>query len=490
MLSGDRAHLAAGLDRQRLIAMLCLTAVLLAAILIPPLVVSKGWVPRDDVLRHVAKAISGRPWSDVLVLRPDATLDPHPGWHWILSQVHRQALPRAGQLVAFSVCLLATLVMIAPLSAFRRPEAWLLTLLLATISEPIFLIRLFLGRPYLVSMAVLLVLCATWPRAKEQSPGRWLLGMTLLFVLSNWCHGNAYLWLLPLGAFVLAGEFRVACLVGACVVVGASVSACLTGHPIAFLVQTQLHPFRAVASGVPSWVLAAEFQPSGGTTVLLAALTGAVLLTRRRSRFRLDIRDPLLILAVGGWIAGLSTGRFWYDWGLPPTLLLVARQVEAWMEDEVPSTLFTRGAVVLAVSAAATLAISADTGRRWSSENWKVFAPVFRKENRSWLPAPGGIAYNSSMNIFYVALYQDPMLSYRFIQGFEPGMMPDDDLQILRTMQEAGVSDESLVPWARKLRPIDRLVITRNSPTEPKVPGIEWLSPTPGVWLGRTKASP
>ena len=52
VLSGDRAHLAAGLDRQRLIAMLCLTAVLLAAILIPPLVVSKGWVPRDDVLRH------------------------------------------------------------------------------------------------------------------------------------------------------------------------------------------------------------------------------------------------------------------------------------------------------------------------------------------------------------------------------------------------------------------------------------------------------
>ena len=125
-------------------------------------ILGQGYVPRDDALRHVARALSGRPWNDVLVVSPEMSLDQHPGWHWLLHLLSRQLHLRAGQLIGVSVWGLSALVLLAPLGRFQRPEAWLASLLLAVLAEPLLPVRLFLGRPYLISVAVLLVLCANW----------------------------------------------------------------------------------------------------------------------------------------------------------------------------------------------------------------------------------------------------------------------------------------------------------------------------------------
>src|SRR5215469_3644779 len=51
-------------------------------------IVGYGYLPPDDALRHSAKAVSGKPWSEILVLRPGFEMDPYPGWHAILGAVH------------------------------------------------------------------------------------------------------------------------------------------------------------------------------------------------------------------------------------------------------------------------------------------------------------------------------------------------------------------------------------------------------------------
>src|SRR5690242_3634654 len=65
-----------------------LVAVILMA-WIPFKILSYGYLPPDDALRHVAKAVTQRPWSEILVLRPDFQTDHNPGWHWMLARVHQ-----------------------------------------------------------------------------------------------------------------------------------------------------------------------------------------------------------------------------------------------------------------------------------------------------------------------------------------------------------------------------------------------------------------
>ncbi len=52
--------------------------------MIPINVLSKGFLPEDDALRHAAKVISEKEWTEILVLRPEIQADSHTGWHKIL----------------------------------------------------------------------------------------------------------------------------------------------------------------------------------------------------------------------------------------------------------------------------------------------------------------------------------------------------------------------------------------------------------------------
>src|SRR5262245_23894032 len=60
-----------------------------AVLLVPSKIISYGFLPADDALRHAAKAVSGRNWSDIMVMRPGFELDIHSGWHALLSAIYR-----------------------------------------------------------------------------------------------------------------------------------------------------------------------------------------------------------------------------------------------------------------------------------------------------------------------------------------------------------------------------------------------------------------
>src|SRR3974390_2098559 len=103
-------------------------------LLIPLKIVSYGYLPEDDALRHVAKAVSGKPWSEILVMRDDFPLDFHQGWHASLRWIHRSLNSDAETLVVISVVGLMLLVSFSALAWLRRPEAWLAAMMAGCIA--------------------------------------------------------------------------------------------------------------------------------------------------------------------------------------------------------------------------------------------------------------------------------------------------------------------------------------------------------------------
>src|SRR5207244_5560880 len=61
---------------RRYVPLIVWVIVLFTMILIPAKIISYGYLPADDALRHAAKAVSGKPWSEILVMRSDFLIDP------------------------------------------------------------------------------------------------------------------------------------------------------------------------------------------------------------------------------------------------------------------------------------------------------------------------------------------------------------------------------------------------------------------------------
>ena len=86
--------------------------------------------------------MSGKPWSEILVMRSGFEIDPHAGWHVILGAIHRWQGGNAETLVVISCFGLMLLVGVSALPWLRWPEAWLAGLLAGSIFVPLFVTRL------------------------------------------------------------------------------------------------------------------------------------------------------------------------------------------------------------------------------------------------------------------------------------------------------------------------------------------------------------
>src|ERR1035438_6982131 len=114
----------------RYVPLVVYVVVVFVILLIPFKIISYGYMPFDDTLRHAAKAISGKPWSEILVLGDWYTVDHNFGWHLFLRQIYLLLSTKADSLVVFSIVFLFILIGWSALPWLRRPEAWLASLLL------------------------------------------------------------------------------------------------------------------------------------------------------------------------------------------------------------------------------------------------------------------------------------------------------------------------------------------------------------------------
>jgi hypothetical protein len=462
--------------------------VIFTIIVIPLKIIGYGFLPMDDALRHAAKAVSGKSWQQILVMRDDFQIDPSPGWQAILQWLHNWQNYSAETLVVFSVISLMLLVTLSALPWLRRPEAWLAALFAAAIFVPACTTRFARGRPYILTDAVLITILFLWSRRENDRPRRLALMITPLLVAAfAWIHGSWYLLCLPGAAMLLAGLWRSAfCYVG-CWLAGSFLGCALTGHPWEFLFQSVRHMFGVFGNFVVIHQLEPEMYPSDGE--ISAMLAVVVLLLCRKMFLGWNPRavlNPVFMMMVLGWLLGLKMRRFWWDFGTPAFMIWVALELQEHFENYLSFDSARRLLVTLGIAAGVFLGFTSDRDSRWTSNLTMEYLTPETPGVAGWLPEPGGIIYNSDMDVFFQVFFKNPAADWRYILGFESGLMRPDDLETLRKIQwNHGAAFAAYEPWVKKMRPADRMILRGSSGSQPDIPELEWHYAASGLWIGR-----
>src|ERR1039458_3354450 len=105
-----------------------------------------------------------------------------------------------------------------------------------------------------------------------------VLWMAPLIAICTFVHGVWYLWMLPVAAFFLAGQFRWGLTLIAGWVAGAFLGASLTGHPFDSIYQALVMAYRAFGMHTTQRTLVTEFQSSSGDVLALILLGGLLIL--------------------------------------------------------------------------------------------------------------------------------------------------------------------------------------------------------------------
>jgi len=464
-----------------LILILCLTTLLIASLRI----MGHGFQPSDDALRHVAKVMSGKGWSEILLIRPEITMDSHPGWHAVLGVFQSFTMADPDSLLVFSMLSLFLLFAFVPTFFFRRPEAWILALLIMVIFSLRPLYRSLYGRPFVFSMFVMVLFCFLWKPVRDQCNAYLALaGYALATALATWIHGTWYLLILPLVALFLAREWRVFFLMSGATGVGVFSGALLTGKPLTFLHQMVFHAVEAFGAHELQRQLVAEFQPFDGAPLVFMVVVGLLIWRFTRGGWAATCVDnPVFFLGVLGWILGFISARFWTDWGWPAMTVWVAFELEHVFEKELCQFSLKRLAIATMICLVFFVGLTNDRGGRWTNKLGVRWPKMVVSDHRPWLPNEGGILYSDSMLLFYNVFYHNPYGPWRYMLGFEPTWMPQEDLTIFRRIQFSPDRAESYDPWIEKMTEKDRMLLLRAS--KPNMPRLEWHEVVPTVWSGR-----
>jgi hypothetical protein len=465
--------------------------VLLIFVFLPLRIIDHGFLPPDDALRHAAKAVSGEAWSEILLLRPEITIDHNPGWHAVLRVLHRATGWDTTALVRFSIIVMFLLFALSPLPWMERPELWLCSLGLMMLVFPYFAERAFVGRPLFLTMAVTLVTLSLWTRSGDKSVSKPLLLMTtMLFALSTWIHGSWYLLVLLPAAFLLARLRRKALLLGFCWVAGSALGGLFTGEPWTFLKQSALIPLLAMRPGAPANALVGEFQsmPFSAAWPALFIVT-IVIFWRKFSGQPLSQfwRDPVLWLALLGWVLGFRVLRFWLDWGLPALALWIALQLHELVPKHIPVSSWNRFALAGLAGVVLILGVATDRNARWSQYGRFEALDARRPEQAEWLPEPGGILYSVNLSVFYQTFFTNPRGEWRYALGFEPSFMRSGDLTVYDELWGTLNAVKATAPWVKRMSPSDRLVLLGPPQPAPAIAELEWHYPVANTWVGRLR---
>jgi hypothetical protein len=170
---------------------------------------------------------------------------------------------------------------------------------------------------------------------------------------------------------------------------------------------------------------------------------------------------------------------------MPAILVWIALELDATLRERAPSRSPVRPLSCALACLALLLGSMSDVEGRWTHnltvERLSLSSPYLAK----WLPDPGGILYSADMGVFYGTFYENPRAPWRYMLGFEVGLMPDPDIAIFREIQRQRGAIASYMPWVEELRPEDRLVIVRPPGPPPEIPQLEWTYAAKNLWIGR-----
>jgi hypothetical protein len=471
----------------RLVPPLVLAMAIILVLLIPLKIIGEGYLPQADALADAAKAISGKPWTDILLLRSDYMIDNHIGWHALLRHVWLMTNCNAETLVLFSTAILFILVGCSALPWLAWPEAWLITLVLVPGIQSSFMGRLMLGRPLLLSILALVTILFLWQTRSPSPPDkRSCLLMTVLIALAVLFHGVWYFWALPVAAFLLARQYRWCLALAACWFAGAILGAALTGHPWVYTIEALRQACNAMSLHATQRTLVTELRPTPGNLFGLLLLAGLLVL---RQLARLPARpfssNPAFWLALIGWVLGHEADRFWDDWGLPALMVLMAGDLQLFLQSRLQPHSLRRLALAAGLALTVYITTTNDVDSRWTNTLTAEYLTPDNPKLAGWLPDSGGILYEADMALFFDTFFKNPTAPWRYSVGYEPALMPPDDFATYQKILWNAEEPEAYQPWVRKMRPQDRLVLDARSSPASALPQLEWKYAVKNLWIGR-----
>ncbi len=299
-------------------------------------------------------------------------------------------------------------------------------------------------------------------------------------------HGVWYLWALPVAAFFLAGQFRwgLALIVGW--LAGVFLGASFTGHPFESLYQAVVMAYRAFGMHLTQRTMVTEFRSSSGDVFGLIILGGLLILRQLAGlKARALTTNPAFWLATLTWVLGFKAVRFTADWGWPALMVLITCDLQLLLEARFAVDSFKRLALVGGLAVTTFLATTNDFNSRWTYNLTQQYLTPDDKNLTGWLPDKGGILYSSDMAIFYQTFFKNPNGDWRYILGYEPALMPDEDFRVYHKILWNFGDSKTYVPWVEKMRPEDRLVISGGRGSPPNIPQLEWNYGVSDIWIGR-----
>ena len=465
----------------KLIFLICL----LMLLYIPLQISTYNFTPRDDVRRHVAKVVSGRDWPDILVMRDDYKAQDHnAGWHATLGVFHSLGLDTEALLLLSTVGLFWCLALTGLFIHRHYPLAWIAALFCVLLmSSPM---RWMLGRPYILSSTVLLLLLELWKTEKAESDRNRIIITTGLIAVAGWIHGAWYLFMLLPACLVLAGRMRCALSASVGWLGGSLLAGILTGHPYQYIILQVSQSLASTGSTPVQRLLVTEFHSQFGITplIVLAMIVGAASLAKLPAA--LIVRNPAFWLTLTGWILGAINGRFWVDWGNTAMLCLLAQIFASLWQNFQHRLGLYRPTLIAMICIGFFFTFTVNSGSRWSNCEFDDPLRLEDPEHDGWLPEPGGILYSDSMNIYYDTFLANPEGPWRYILGHEPALMPEEDLQTFRNIQFYNYTlDHLFKDWVDKMTPADRLILKRPPKQQPEIPELEWKYVAYYTWSGR-----
>jgi hypothetical protein len=89
------------------------------------------------------------------------------------------------------------------------------------------------------------------------------------------------------------------------------------------------------------------------------------------------------------------------------------------------------------------------------------------------------------MRVFFRMFYQNPEADWRYVLGFEPGIMTPENFEVLRSIQWNSYTPKAHEPWVKKMRPQDRMILLQDGSIYPGIAGLEWYYAATDMWIGR-----
>jgi hypothetical protein len=297
-------------------------------------------------------------------------------------------------------------------------------------------------------------------------------------------HPSWYLFLFPVFVCFLARRWKLGLGLLGALALGVLLAGALYGHPVAFVEQSVLHSVLALGTPAPSETLAIEFTPGSSSAQMLLGVLLLLLWRHARGRWTSrTVDNPIFLLAASGWLLGWVVVRFWSDWGTPAILIWMALELQELLEERLSVLSLRRLAVSLVAGLAALLVLSANLrGQRFAAAE-NPYLSLTSPDVGSALPDPGGILYTDDMRVFFQLFYRRPSAPWRYIVGYEPALMPPDDVATFRKVLAYRTAD-SFAPWTAKMTPKDRLILL-STQGQPPIPALEWTQVSPTVWSGR-----